>query len=73
MQSKLHNAYDLWRLLGGGNSGLQDPKSIKNAEEAKEAKIFLDSIYKKRQEAFEHLARLSLPHRLIKTPAAIGA
>jgi hypothetical protein len=70
LQSKLDNAYDLWRLLGGRSSGLQDPKGIDNVEAAK---TFLDDIYKKRQEAFEHLACLSLPHRSIQTPAAIGA
>lgn len=68
LQSKLDNAYDLWRLLGSKSSGLQNPKSINNAEEAK---MFLDAIYKKRQEAFEHLARLSL--HAIQNPAAIGA
>ncbi|MEI6628692.1 MAG: hypothetical protein WCN27_04745, partial [Alphaproteobacteria bacterium] len=32
LQSKLDNAYDLWRLLGWDNSGLQDPKGINNTK-----------------------------------------
>ncbi len=52
LRHKLDNAYDLWRLLGGTECGLGNPKDITSREDAKE---FLKKIQEKRKEAFQHL------------------